>query len=267
MKPPTGTVKQKPTKSTRMVGNIDKDEAFTREAREERVRSQLAGLGQKSQPRAWQLKAVEIPVQKSNKRTGQGNNPELRNKFASTDAQSRNDTPRESPDELQGEKTVSDVWRQAEARHNISRSSPNDIPPTNLSPASGKKLLNGRQRTDIRKKKQSRSIFSIQFIRFDDQTLHSSPCRALELVLDEDSECFFVESQKTRLSRYFDINRINHVICSDDEGNKKIRLKYPGSQIRTNNNVDIEFSNEKDYCSFQAIISQPDLVRVLHKTK
>ena len=265
MKPPTGPARSKPTRSARMGENI---EAFTREAREERMRSQHAWHGGNGPSKGWQSKkqymtAVEIPVQKSNKSTGETHSSTMDNKLHSTNGQSHNDTPRESPDELQGARTVPDVWRQAEARYSRSRSSPNDIRPTDFSPASSRRAQNGRQKADIRKKQQSRLIFSIRFIRFDDQTLD----RPLELVLDEDSGHFFVKLRDHQLSRNFDFNRINSIIFSDDPGNKKMRLRYPGSQATTNYNVDIEFSNDKDYCSFKTIVSEPNHVRHNHKSK
>lgn len=248
-----------------MGENTEGDESFTRGAKEERIREQHeAREGTRKskkgkQPREQYMAAVEIQVPKSGKRTDEEEMPALRNSFVATNGRLRNNAQRESPDELQGERTIEDRWRQAEPQKRASRASPSDIRPTYFSPASGKRAKNGGQKADSQKNQPSEQVLAIRQIRFEDKALNGQ----LELVVDENNGYFYVRSYHQE----FQIAKINFFNHSDDPGNTKITLIYPMSQTSHNNHVDIEFTNEKDYCSFYTSVSRLAHAKQYYKSK
>lgn len=231
-------------------------EAFTRSAREARSEDQNQNCTSQV------MTAVEIPVTPTKPDAGEvgDNGSALHGKSAKSDGQRRNSDSRESPDALQGDKTVGDSWRLRAGRDR--RASPSNIWPTEFSPAISKDNKSGGRQGDHSNKKRQLK-FPIQLVRFD-TTFTQQP---LQLIVDrEDANFSVIPPTESAGREKLNIARVISILYSGDTGNTKIRLQLPKSQ-GSPNYVDIQFTNDKDTRRFHSIVKNLSSAKTVEKEK
>ncbi|KAM5458410.1 putative Ulp1 peptidase [Microsporum audouinii] len=170
---------------------------------------------------------------------------------------------RESPDELQGNKTISDAWKERDTlRRNVS---PSNIRHTRFTNKASQKTLSRHEEKKI-KKKQTLVTFDISMFRYRD--FLAKPLS--RLTYNKETSEFSITSAGDALSsktKTFNFMKAIRMHYGENADCGKVRLIFPQSQGVSSEFADIEFSSESEKEKFWDIIhaGSPSLKR--HKKK
>jgi hypothetical protein len=227
----------------------DSEDEFTRSATEERKRrnamsnSEHVDLKKQEQELRPTKIAVEIPPpeKKANNHTGQDGDVKLQDAFVQVDGKRRNSDFRDSPDELQGDKTVRDSWAVSSQRGR--QLSPSKIRITNFS------SKNTRAGTSAEK------LFAVkQFI--SGAICRDSGDQNLVLVFDKNVLKFILKTSRSSVGKIASIDiRKALKITFGSSPSSKIRLHFPKCSD-SESTTDIKFSSEKESADFCRLVQE-----------
>ncbi|QSS53197.1 Ulp1 protease [Histoplasma capsulatum var. duboisii H88] len=230
--------------------NVTEDELFTMEAKAQRlgrkIGTAIARPGGPGLSGASEKASAVVGVPPINNLGGacatesetHSSTDKLADSFARTGSQRRGSYTRESPDELQGDKTVPEAWRGGAAKDRLDTMQ-GDISPTNFSVV----MKKDRKRTDKRHRDSPTHMHSFSVTMFRDTV------RTVEewCTLIAKDGTFFVKSDNGPwMSKEFLIEKINSIW----HGGPRVAVKFP----MVSGSIDelkIQFSSEKEaigYC-------------------
>ncbi|OJD10789.1 hypothetical protein AJ78_08293 [Emergomyces pasteurianus Ep9510] len=230
--------------------DLTDDEIFTMEAKAQRLgkktHKSLNRLGDSClSRRPEQTVRIEVSPIRNLERAGPigaaTNRPadSLAGSFVQTDGQRRDSHIRDSPDELQGEKTVPEAWK-AGVKDRLGKT-PGDISPTNFSI-----VKSGRRRTDQMHRNSSKHQRLFCVTIFDNKSLTVE--ERADLIVNIKSGTFFVRSDDGPwMCTEFSCQKINSIW----HGGPRVAVKFPltsGSM----GDIHIQFLSEQEaveYCS------------------
>lgn len=252
------TVQMTPRRRNSQLKELEEsdDELLTRPAREDRKSqnakpySEYLGLHKREQEPESRTFSVEVSPRKveANSLTGQGGDMKLQDAFVQADGKHRNPDLRESPDELQGEKTVGDSWTES------SRGGRQLLPCKIHATTFSLRNIPGKtspERTFAVKR------FRLRHVDYTEQ--------GLVLALDKNVSKFTLRTPECLLAKNepFYIRKAIRILHGDTPSTI-IRVKFSGLESP----MDIEFSSEKerwDFCNLvQTIVPG---VKVIERTK
>ncbi|PGH04257.1 hypothetical protein GX51_03602 [Blastomyces parvus] len=230
------------------ASDLTEDELFTMEAKAQRLGKKIGtsitrpGGSSLSMP-SEQMVAVEISSIDNLNGTGaaeaetQASADSLADSTNQADGQRRDSHTRESPDELQGDKTVPEIWRGG-VKDRLGRM-PGGISPTNFS-----LVKKDRKRADRRRRISANHTDSFSVTMFDNrmETIEE------ECTLIVENGTFLVTNDtRSWVSKEFSIEKINRVWY----GGPRVVVKFPMVSGSTDD-LKLQFSSEKEaveYCN------------------
>ncbi|KKZ61639.1 hypothetical protein EMCG_03824 [[Emmonsia] crescens] len=230
--------------------DLIEDELFTMEAKAQRLGNKTGtSLPRQGGPvlsdTPKQMVAVEVPPIYNLDGTGatraesKGPADSLAGSFVQADGQRRNSHIRDSPDELQGDKTVPEAWKNG--IQDRQGKMPGDISPTNFSI-----MKKDRARADKRHRNPSNHRHSFSVMIFDNkaQTVEER----CTLIVNIRSGTFSVRSDNGPwMSKEFFSQKINGIW----HGGPRVAVKFPMASGSIDD-INIQFSSEKEaveYCN------------------
>jgi hypothetical protein len=227
----------------------DSEDEFTRLATEERKRRSALSNSehmdlkkQKQELRPTKI-AVEIPSpdQKVHNHTGQDSDVKLQDAFVQVDGKRRNSDFPDSPDELQGDKTIRDSW--AVSSQGGRQLSPSKIRSTNFS---SKKTRAGAS---------AERLFAVK--RFISGAIHhESGGQDLVLAFDKNISKFILKTSRSSVDKIGSIDITKAIkIFFGNNPSCKIRVCFPKSS-NSESATDIEFSSEKESADFCKLVQE-----------
>ncbi|KAK2868096.1 hypothetical protein FQN49_003158 [Arthroderma sp. PD_2] len=170
---------------------------------------------------------------------------------------------RESPDELQGDKTISDSWRE---RDNCGRDvSPSDLRHSKFTTPikTSQKSLSRREDKRIRKRP---ALVPFDISMFRREGFVANPLS--RLFYNKDTSKFSIGSASDTSSsklKNFDLMKAISMFYSEHADCGKVQLKFPKSQGAVDQVTDIEFASEQEKKKFWDILHEasPSLKRNL----
>lgn len=219
------------------------DEEFPRNARNERIERSKIEMSLGKQPHGFEkcsvMSRVEVPGQKSPKTPDSREKEKGRNGHdaqTGRELQPYNCDSTESPDELQGDKTVGESWKMG-SKHGR-QLSPSNIPHSTLS--SPKKT---------KKKKISKKIFRCTMFRCGMFLLDE----AHSIAVDKETLKFSIQRGNEVLKPdQHNFKKAIKIWYATGEDNAKVRLQFPNAR-KPEGTVDIEFtegSERVNFCQF-----------------
>ncbi|OJD25328.1 hypothetical protein ACJ73_03301 [Blastomyces percursus] len=228
--------------------DLTEDELFTMEAKAQRLRNKIVtsisrpGGSSLSSP-SERTVAVEVSPSGNSGEAGgqeaetQGSAASLAGSTVQMDGQLRDSYARESPDALQGDKTVPESWRCG-VKDRLGRM-PGDISPTNFSI-----VKKDRKRTDRRHRVSSNHAHSFPVTMFD----HKTDTVEEQCTLIVKNDAFLVTNNTgSWISKGFSIGKINLIW----HGGPRVAMKFPMASGSTDD-LKLQFSSDKEaveYCS------------------
>ncbi|KLJ12161.1 hypothetical protein EMPG_09589 [Blastomyces silverae] len=228
--------------------DLTEDELFTMQAKAQRLGKKIGtsvarpGGSSLSRP-SERMVAVEIsPIDNLDgagaaEAESQGAAGSLAGSTVQTDGQLRDSHTRESPDALQGDKTVPESWRSG-VKDRLGRM-PGDISPTNFSI-----VKKDRKRADRRHKIPPNHTPSFSVTMFDNKVETVEE----QCTLIVKNRTFIVTSDTgSWVSKEFSIEKINRVW----HGGPRVAVKFPMASGSTDD-LNLQFSSEKEaveYCN------------------
>ncbi|KAI1932880.1 hypothetical protein LOZ65_000487 [Ophidiomyces ophidiicola] len=207
-------------------------EAFMKSAKQERVdRAAAQSSNQNCEKMDSVISAVEIPVYRSS-----GNRTrDTRNQKA---CDGHRLIRQDSPDELQGDRTLSDFWKTRAV-------SPSDIQPTQFSSTSQTQTrLKNRDTEDVK--------FHLTIFRSGVSAINEPS----QLVVDKSGFTLRVKATKHRLSsNTYDIKKVIKILHDDRSSLSKIRLKFSKSST-SSDTADMIFANGEDRETFCGLLQR-----------
>ncbi|EEQ89286.1 Ulp1 protease [Blastomyces dermatitidis ER-3] len=224
------------------VPDLTEDELFTMEAKAQRLGNNIgtnisqsggSSLSRPSEP----MVAIEVsPIGNLGGAEGteeetQGSAGSLADSTVQTDSQLHDSYTRESPDALQGDKTVPESWRSG-VKDRLGRM-PGDISPTNFSI-----VKKDRKRADRRRRISSNHTHSFPMSMFD----HKMETVEKQCTLIVKNGSFLVTSDTgSWVSKEFSIDKINLIW----HGGPRVAMKFPMASGSTDD-LKLQFSSEKE---------------------
>ncbi|KAG5291649.1 Ulp1 protease [Histoplasma ohiense] len=230
--------------------NVTEDELFTMEAKAQRlgrkIGTAIARPGGPGLSGASEKASAAVGVPPINNLGGacatesetHSSTNKFADSFARTGSQRRDSNTRESPDELQGDKTVPEAWRGGAAKVRLDTMQ-GDISPTNFSVV----MKKDRKRTDKRHRDSPTHMHSFSVTMFRDTV------RTVEewcTLIAKDGTFFVTSDNGPWMSKEFLIEKINSIW----HGGPRVAVKFP----MVSGSIDelkIQFSSEKEaigYC-------------------